>query len=199
MSKIVLASSSPYRKTQLETLGLPFVCANPDINESAQKGETAQTLAARLAAEKVQAIAEKFPNAFIIGADQTLAFEDQILGKPGSYEAAVQQLKALSGKTVVLHSALALLDVASNNLQHAVVPTTVRYRALTDAQIAFYLQQDKPFDCAGSCKSESLGIALLESVTSSDHSALVGLPLIALTTMLNNVGLSPLQAHSFKN
>lgn len=194
MTKLVLASSSPYRKAQLQTLGLPFLCASPDIDESAHTNESAPLLAARLAKEKAQAIAKAFPDAMIIGADQTLEFEDQILGKPGSYDAAVQQLKALSGQTVVLHSALVLLDAANNQLQQAVIPTTVRYRALTDEQIAFYLQHDKPFDCAGSCKSESLGIALLESVISTDHSALVGLPLIALTSMLNHVDLSPLQA-----
>ncbi len=195
MKTLVLASSSPYRKAQLQTLGLPFVCASPDIDESAHPHETAVSLAERLAAEKARAVATQFPNAFIIGADQTLAFETQILGKPGNYETAVQQLKMLSGKTVVLHSALALFDAENNQLQQALIPTTVRYRQLSDEQIAFYLQQDKPFDCAGSCKSESLGIALLESVRSDDHSALVGLPLIALTTMLNCVNFSPLQAH----
>jgi septum formation protein len=196
MKTLVLASSSLYRKAQLQTLGLPFVCANPDIDESAHTGESAVILAARLAMEKTHAIAAQFTNALIIGADQTLAFEDKILGKPGSYEAAFQQLKMLNGKTVVLHSALALLDTANQQLQQTIVPTTVRYRTLTDAQIAYYLEKDKPFDCAGSCKSESLGIALLESVQSNDPSALIGLPLIALTTMLNNAELSPLQARS---
>lgn len=196
MKTLVLASSSPYRKAQLQTLGLPFVCANPDIDESARAGESAPILAARLATEKTHAIAAQFSNALIIGADQTLAFEDQILGKPGSYEAAFQQLKMLTGKTVVLHSALALLNTFDQQLQQAIVPTTVRYRTLTDAQIAYYLEKDQPFDCAGSCKCESLGIALLESVQSNDPSALIGLPLIALTTMLNNAELSPLQARS---
>ncbi|MEZ5539880.1 MAG: Maf family nucleotide pyrophosphatase [Pseudomonadales bacterium] len=195
MKTLVLASSSPYRKAQLQTLGLPFVCASPDIDESAHPHETAISLAERLAVEKARAIAMQFPKALIIGADQTLAFETQILGKPGNYDAAVQQLQMLSGKTVVLYSALALFDAENNQLQQAVIPTTVRYRQLSAAQIAFYLQKDTPFDCAGSCKSESLGIALLESVRSEDHSALVGLPLIALTTMLNQVGFSPLQAH----
>lgn len=192
MKALVLASSSPYRKAQLQTLGLPFVCANPDIDESARAGESAPALAARLAAEKAHAIAAQFSNALIIGADQTLAFEDQILGKSGSYEAAFQQLKMLTGKTVVLHSALALLNTASQQLQQTIVPTTVRYRTLTDTQIAYYLEKDQPFDCAGSCKCESLGIALLESVQSNDPSALIGLPLIALTTMLNRADLAPL-------
>ncbi|HNI37704.1 MAG TPA: Maf family nucleotide pyrophosphatase [Pseudomonadales bacterium] len=196
MKPLILASSSNYRKTQLQTLGVPFSCVSPNINESAQPNETASHLAQRLAAEKARAVAHAFPNALIIGSDQTLAFEQKILGKPGTYEAAFQQLKMLHGKTVVLHSALALFNTANQQLQQTIVPTTVRYRTLTDEQIAHYLEKDNPFDCAGSCKCESLGIALLESVQSDDPSALIGLPLIALTTMLNNAELSPLQARS---
>jgi len=196
MKKLILASSSTYRKAQLQVLGLPFSCVSPDIDESAHLNESANDLAQRLAADKARAIAGAFPDALIIGADQTLAFEHQILGKPGSHAAAFHQLQMLNGKTVVLHSALALLDANNQQLQQSVTSTTVRYRTLTEAQIAYYLERDKPFDCAGSCKSESLGIALLESVQSDDPTALVGLPLIALTTMLNRVNFSPLQAHN---
>ena len=196
MKKLILASSSPYRKAQLQVLGLPFSCISPDIDESARSNESAYDLAQRLAAEKARAIANTFPDALIIGADQTLDFENRILGKPGSYAAAFQQLQMLNGKTVVLHSALALFDASNQQLQQSVTSTTVRYRTLTDVQIAHYLERDKPFDCAGSCKSESLGIALLESVQSDDPTALVGLPLIALTTMLNRVSFSPLQTYT---
>lgn len=190
--RIVLASSSAYRKSQLQKLGLPFICARPDIDESRRDNESASTMALRLAAEKACAVAPQYPDALIIGSDQTVAFGEQILGKPGSFDAAVQQLQLLRGQTVIFHSAVALLDAHSDTKQQQVIETVVRYRQLSDTQIISYLERDKPFDCAGSFKSESLGIAILEHVRSDDPTALVGLPLIALTTMLTHAGVDVL-------
>jgi septum formation protein len=190
--QIVLASSSAYRKTQLQTLGLPFSCARPDIDESRRDNESASTMALRLAAEKARAVAEQYPEALIIGSDQTVAFGEQILGKPGSFDAAIRQLQLLRGQTVIFYSAVALLDSRSNTMQQQVIETAVHYRQLSDAQIKRYLERDKPFDCAGSFKSEALGISILETVRSDDPTALVGLPLIALTTMLTSAGAAPL-------
>lgn len=192
MRSLVLASSSRYRQVQLQTLGLPFRCATPAVDESPYTGESASTLAARLAASKARAVAAQFPAALIIGSDQTVEFGEQILGKPGNFEDAVRQLQALRGHTVAFHSALALLDTANDALQCDVITTTVRYRSLDDAQIRTYLERDRPFDCAGSFKSESLGIAILASVCSDDPTALVGLPLIALTRMLAAAGVDVL-------
>lgn len=190
--QLVLASSSAYRKSQLQTLGLPFICARPDIDESRQNHESASTMALRLAAEKARAVAAQYTAALIIGSDQTVAFGEQILGKPGSFDAAIKQLQLLRGQTVIFYSAVALLDSRSNAIQQQVIETAVRYRQLSDAQIIHYLERDKPFDCAGSFKSEALGIAILESVRSDDPTALVGLPLVALTNMLANAGVDVL-------
>lgn len=190
--QLVLASSSAYRKIQLQTLGLPFDCARPDIDESRLDNESASAMALRLAAAKTRAVSAQFPAALIIGSDQTVAFGEQILGKPGSFDAAVRQLQQLRGQTVIFYSALALLDTTDNSLQQQVIETRVCYRPLSDEQIIAYLKRDTPFDCAGSFKSEALGIAILESVRSDDPSALVGLPLIALTTMLTKAGSAPL-------
>ncbi|HSC76382.1 MAG TPA: Maf family nucleotide pyrophosphatase [Pseudomonadales bacterium] len=190
--KLVLASSSAYRKTQLQTLGLPFICTRPDIDESRFNNESASDMALRLAVQKAHAVSSHFDNALIIGSDQTVALGEQILGKPGSFGAAVQQLQYLRGESVTFYSAIALLNTIDHSWQRRVIETQVRYRPLSDAQIIQYLERDKPFDCAGSFKSEALGIAILESVHSSDPTALVGLPLITLTTMLINAGFTPL-------
>ncbi len=190
--QLVLASSSAYRKKQLETLGLPFSCVKPDIDESRINNENAHDMALRLAEEKARAVTKKIPNSLIIGSDQTVAFGEQILGKPGSFDAAIKQLQLLRGQTVIFYSAVALINTANDSVQKQVIETQVRYRHLSDVQIVAYLERDKPFDCAGSFKSEALGIAILESVRSDDPTALVGLPLIALTTMLRNAGLAPL-------
>ena len=190
--QLVLASSSAYRKSQLQTLGLPFDCARPDIDESRLDKESASAMALRLAVAKAHAVSAQFPAACIIGSDQTVEFGEQILGKPGSFDAAVTQLQQLRGQTVIFHSALALLNTTDSSLQQQVIETRVCYRLLSDKQIIAYLKRDTPFDCAGSFKSEALGITILESVRSDDPSALVGLPLIALTTMLINAGIAPL-------
>ena len=192
MMQLILASSSVYRKAQLQTLGLPFSCVKPDIDESRSNNENAYTMALRLAEEKARAVSSQFSDALIIGSDQTVAFGEQILGKPGNWDAAVTQLQLLRSQTVIFYSAIALINTTNNSVQKQVVETTVCYRNLSDAQIVAYLERDNPFDCAGSFKSEALGIAILESVRSDDPTALVGLPLIALTTMLTNVGAAPL-------
>ncbi len=189
---LVLASSSRYRQAQLQTLGVRFICATPAIDESRRTQENARQLAARLAVEKARAVSNRFPGSQIIGCDQTLAFGERILGKPGSFAAAVAQLQQLRGETVVFHSAIALLNTVDGSLQQQVIDTAVRYRRLSDAQITHYLERDNPLDCAGSFKSESLGIAILDSVSSEDPTALVGLPLIALTQMLANAGVDVL-------
>ena len=188
---LVLASSSLYRQIQLQTLGLSFSCARPDIDESRLNNENAHNMALRLAEEKARAVSHQFPDALIIGSDQTVAFGEQILGKPGTMNAAITQLQKLRGQTVIFYSAVALLDTQSGAVQKTVIETKVCYRDLSDAQIVAYLERDKPFDCAGSFKSEALGIAILEHVSSSDPTALVGLPLIALTTMLSKAGIAP--------
>jgi septum formation protein len=190
--QLVLASSSIYRKQQLQTLGLSFTCASPDIDESLLANENACELALRLAVEKASVISKKFPDALVIGSDQTVAFGEYILGKPGCFDAAVKQLQTLRGQTVIFYSAVVLLNTTDQSIQHKVIPTEVRYRELEDEQIIAYLERDKPFDCAGSFKSEALGIAILESVRSDDPTALVGLPLITLTSMLLNADVDSL-------
>ena len=190
--QIILASSSAYRKKQLKILDLPFTCVRPDIDESRINNENAHDMALRLADEKARAVSHQFSDALIIGSDQTVAFDQQILGKPGSLDAAIKQLQQLRGQSVIFYSAVALINTANNSVQKQVIETHVHYRNLNDAQIIAYLERDKPFDCAGSFKSEALGITILESVRSDDPTALVGLPLIALTTMLSNAGLAPL-------
>lgn len=189
---IVLASSSPYRKQQLQSLGLHFSCASPAIDESRLPQESASDMALRLAVEKARAVSGTFSAALIIGSDQTVAFGDNVLGKPGSFDAAVSQLQALRGNAVIFHSAVALLNTQDGTLQQQNITTHVRYKNLTDTQIYNYLQRDTPFNCAGSFKSEALGIAILESVISEDPTALIGLPLIALTCMLANAGVDVL-------
>jgi septum formation protein len=187
--KLVLASSSPYRKQQLLTLGLDFICARPDIDETSRDQESAMALAVRLAAEKAQAVATQYPDALIIASDQTLALGDQILGKPETFEKAATQLRLLCGQAVTFYSALTLLNTRTHQLDTVTVETQVRYRTLSDAQIHRYLLRDNPVDCAGSFKVEALGIAILASVSSSDPSALIGLPLISLCTLLTAAGV----------
>ncbi len=189
-SRIVLASSSTYRKALIARLGLDCRTAVPDIDEGALPAEAPADTALRLAQAKARKIAEREPAALIIGSDQVAVLGDQLIGKPGSHAAAAQQLQAMSGKTVVFHTALCLLNAATDTLQLANVPTTVRFRVLDEAQIERYLKQDQPYDCAGSAKIEALGITLVEQLASDDPTALIGLPLIALVTMLQKEGIN---------
>ena len=188
--RLILASTSPYRRALLERLRLPFDVAAPGVDEAALPAESAQSLALRLAEEKARAVGARSPASLVIGCDQVAALDGACLGKPGSHVRAVAQLKAMRGRDVVFHTALALLNTASGGIQLASVPTTVRFRALSDAQIERYLALEQPYDCAGSAKIEALGIALVERVVNDDPSALIGLPLIELVTMLGNEGIA---------
>jgi septum formation protein len=187
--EIVLASSSSYRKALIGRLGLNCTTIAPDIDESALPGESPVATATRLAQAKARKVATNKPEALIIGSDQVALLDDAVLGKPGSHESAVRQLRLMSGKTTVFHTAICLYDAASEEMQCANVPTTVHLRELTDEVIERYLKQDQPYDCAGSAKIEALGIALVEKVESDDPTALIGLPLITLVTMLKRAGI----------
>ena len=188
--QIVLASSSAYRKALLARLGLDCRAIAPEIDESALPHETAETTALRLAQAKARSIAANERTALVIGSDQVAVLDDRAVGKPGSHAAAARQLREMSCNTVIFHTALCLHNAATGAEQLASVPTTVRFRRLSDAQIERYLQRDQPYDCAGSAKIEALGIALVEHVASADPTALIGLPLIALVTMLAREGVS---------
>ena len=182
--KLVLASTSAYRRELLQRFGLPFEVARPDIDESPLPGEHPRATAERLAIEKARAVAGNFSDALIIGSDQVAAMGDIRFGKPGTVERAVAQLKQMSGQTVIFHTALALLNTTTGEAQIDVVPTEVRFRPLGDDEIVRYVEKERPLDCAGSAKSEGLGITLLDALSGDDPNALVGLPLISLARML---------------
>ena len=188
--QIVLASSSAYRKALLARLGLDCRAIAPETDESALPHETAAATALRLAQAKARSVAAHERTALIIGSDQVAVLDDRAVGKPGSHAAAARQLREMSGNTVIFHTAICLFNAATGAVQLDNVPTTVRFRHLSDAQIERYLQRDQPYDCAGSAKIEALGIALVEHVASADPTALIGLPLIALVTMLAREGVS---------
>lgn len=188
--KLVLASTSAYRRELLQRFGLPFEVARPDIDESPLPGEHPRATAERLAIEKARAVAGNFTDALIIGSDQVAAMGDIRFGKPGTVERAVAQLKQMSGQTVVFHTALALLNTQTGDAQIDVVPTEVRFRTLSDDEIVRYVDKEHPLDCAGSAKSEGLGITLLDALSGDDPNALVGLPLIALARMLRHEGVA---------
>lgn len=190
--QLVLASTSPFRKMILEKLQLPFATCKPEVDETPLADETPQALVARLSELKARAGGEQFPDGLIIGSDQVAVINGRILGKPGDHETAVRQLREASGKVVTFYTGLCLFDAASGNAQTDVVPFNVHFRSLTDAQIEGYLQKEQPYNCAGSFKSEALGITLFEKLEGDDPNTLIGLPLIRLTAMLENAGLSPL-------
>ena len=192
--KLVLASTSRYRRELLGRLQLPFESAAPDVDETALQGETPPQTALRLAQLKARAVAQKFPAALIIGSDQVATLDGAQIGKPGEHARALAQLKSMQGRAVVFHTALCLLNSASGRMQVREIPVTVHFRQLSDAQIEAYLRKEQPYDCAGSAKSEGLGIALVERYEGDDPNALIGLPLIALTDMLRGEGLDPLLA-----
>lgn len=189
MQSLILASSSRYRQELLARLCLPFTVVAPHVDESPLTGESATETCERLALAKARKVAESHPGALIIGSDQVALREGQLVGKPGNHENAVRQLQEASGKEVVFHTALCLLDAASGRIWRDRVDVVVRYRVLDDASIERYLKADQPYDCAGSGRIETLGITLVESVKSNDPTALVGLPLIALTNMLLQAGI----------
>lgn len=191
-TRIVLASTSPYRRELLERLGLPFEVCNPQTDETPLPDEAPEALALRLAEAKARAVADQYPDALIIGSDQVAVSQGRIFGKPGTHEKAVAQLKQLSGQTVNFYTALCLLDTRNQTAEVEGVPTLVTFRALSDAEIENYLRREPAYNCAGSAKSEGLGIALLTAMRGDDPNALVGLPLIALCRMLQNAGVSVL-------
>jgi septum formation protein len=188
--KIVLASTSAYRRELLQRFGLPFETARPDIDESPLPDESPAATAERLAEQKARAVAAAHPDALIIGSDQVAHMGETRFGKPGTIERAVAQLQTMSGRTVIFHTALALLNTRSGRIQVDAVPTQVRFRTLSDEEIVRYVNKELPLDCAGSAKSEGLGITLLDALSGDDPNALVGLPLIALARMLRNEGVS---------
>lgn len=187
---IVLASSSPYRRGLLARMRLAFEVRAPVVDESALPGEAAHATALRLAEAKARAVSLEFPQALIIGCDQVAALDGACLGKPGSHANAVTQLRAMRGRSVVFHTAVALLNAESGVLQAADVPTTVCFRHYSDREIERYLELEQPYDCAGSAKIEGLGIVLVERVSSEDPSALIGLPLMRLAAMLRAEGVA---------
>lgn len=192
MPRLVLASTSRYRRELLSRLHIPFEVVAPDVDERPLPNETPSQTALRLSVQKAQAVAGRFPDALIIGSDQVLMLDSAQLGKPGSFEKAFAQLKSMQGRAMVFHTALSLLNSASGRIQTRDIPTVVHIRKLTDAQIESYLLKEQPYDCAGSARSESLGIALMQRMDSPDPTALIGLPLMALTEMLMNEGLDVL-------
>ena len=188
--KIILGSSSPFRRDILARLNLPFECISPNIDESSLEGEAHAELVERLAIAKAQAISEKCEaKALIIGSDQVAIVDNAVLGKPGNYENAKQQLLQSSGKKVTFLTGLALVNSENREIQADVIPFHVTFRKLSESMIESYLNKEKPYNCAGSFKSEGLGIALFEKMEGEDPSALIGLPLIRLIKMLENEGV----------
>jgi 7-methyl-GTP pyrophosphatase len=192
--RLLLASTSPYRRALLQRLGLLFDSVDPGLAEGAASGEAPADTAQRLAAAKARAVAARHRDALIIGADQVASCGALILDKPGTHANAVRQLTAVSGKTVRFDTAVALLDARTGTLLERVVPSRVRFRRLTPVQIEHYLLREQPYDCAGSAKAEGLGIALIAGIESDDPTALIGLPLIALSELLAQAGMPALQA-----
>lgn len=190
--ELILASTSRYRRELLERLRLPFTVRAPEVDEAARPGESPAAAASRLALEKARAVAKTQPAAVVIGSDQVADLDGQAIGKPGTHERAHAQLRAMSGKTLVFHTAVAVVCIARGYEAQSTVPVTVRLRTLGDAEIEHYLRTETPYDCAGSAKVETLGIALLESVESDDPTALVGLPLIRTCELLRAAGIDPL-------
>ena len=190
---LILASTSRYRRELLERLRLPFEVVSPEVDETPQPGEMPAELAARLARAKAAAVATLHPHAVVIGSDQVAELDGQPIGKPGTHERAVQQLRSMRGRSVVFHTAVAVQHVNGGYVSEALAPVTVHFRMLSDAEIEHYLRAEQPYDCAGSAKCETLGIALLQAIESDDPTALVGLPLIRTCELLRAAGVDPLQ------
>lgn len=187
---IVLASTSVYRKELLTRLGLNFATAAPDIDESPLPNESAKQTSLRLSAQKAYAVAKAFPNALIIGSDQVALLGELQIGKPGSHANAIRQLQLMRGKTITFYTAISLLNTNTNALESQVAENHVTFRHLSDAEIERYLIREQPYHCAGSAKSEGLGIALFSRMSGDDPNALIGLPLILLISMLKNQGVN---------
>jgi len=186
---LILGSSSRYRKELLSRLNIPFEVAAPEVDETPRLNETPRDLALRLALAKARAVASKYPEAVVIGSDQVADLEGQALGKPGNHANAVKQLQRMRGKTVIFQTALSVICLATGFEQTDLATVKVSFRDLTDAEIESYLKAEEPYDCAGSAKSEGLGIALLAAIDNDDPTALVGLPLIRTCHMLSAAGM----------
>ncbi|HDS6852564.1 TPA: septum formation inhibitor Maf [Enterobacter cancerogenus] len=192
MPNLVLASTSPYRRMLLEKLGIPFECAAPDVDETPQPGETPRHLVTRLAQMKAQSLAARYPAHLIIGSDQVCVLDGEITGKPHTEEKACQQLMRARGTIVTFYTGLALYNSASGHLQTECEPFDVHFRHLSEQEIVDYVRRERPLNCAGSFKSEGLGIALFDKLDGRDPNSLVGLPLIALCQMLRREEYNPL-------
>lgn len=190
---LVLGSSSRYRCELLQRLRIPFDVWAPEVDETPRSGEAPAALALRLAIAKAHAAARQHPNAVVIGSDQVADLDGAPIGKPGTHEKAIEQLRAMRGKAVVFQTAVAVVNLARGYEGTALVPVTVRFRSLSDDEIEHYLRAEQPYDCAGSAKSEALGIALLGAIESDDPTALVGLPLIKTCELLRAAGIDPLR------
>ena len=190
--KLILASTSAYRKALLERLQLDFQCDSPDIDETPMPGESVESMVVRLSKDKAEAVAANHPDALVIGSDQSAELDGEILTKPGNFDNAVKQLQKASGKRIAFQTGLCLLNTRSGNVQTACIPYTVVFKTLTQDMITNYLRKEAPYNCAGSFRSEGLGIALFEKFEGDDPNALIGLPLIKLIEMLDNEGFSVL-------
>lgn len=186
---VILGSTSRYRRDLMSRLHLPFDVQAPEVDETPQPGEAPADLAVRLALAKAQAVAARFPDAVVIGSDQVADLQGEPLGKPGDHARATEQLRRMRGQTLIFQTAVAVVCRATGFAQQDIAPVRVVFRDLSDAAIERYLQAEQPYDCAGSAKSEGLGIALLESIDSDDPTALIGLPLIRTARMLRAAGL----------
>ncbi len=192
--QLILGSSSPYRKALLEKLALPFECFSPDIDESHAPGESPIQLVERLAIDKARETAVMYPEALIIGSDQVAVLDGKIIGKPADHASAIKQLEEASGREVNLYTGLCLYNAGTGTIQHSVESYSVVFRELNHQQIERYLEKDQPYNCAGSLKSETLGIAMLRKLEGEDPNTLIGLPLIRLVDMLLVEGIDPINA-----
>ncbi len=197
MQQLILGSSSPFRAQLLDKLQLHYATFSPDIDESSQPGEKPEQLVKRLSEQKALAVAKQFNDALIISSDQLAVVDQQILGKPGNHENAIKQLLSVSGKTVRFLTGLALYNAKTKTMQSVVEPFDVSFRQLTTEQIAFYLKQEKPYNCAGSFKSEGFGISLFNRLHGDDPNTLIGLPLIRLIDLLANEGINILENNDY--
>jgi septum formation protein len=191
---LILGSTSAYRRELLARLRLPFEVHAPDVDETPLPGEAPAALAQRLALAKAQAVSRLHPSAVVIGSDQVADLDGQAIGKPGTHERAVAQLRSMSGRDVVFQTAVAVVCARSAYVGTALAPVKVRFRELSAEEIELYLRTEQPYDCAGSAKAETLGIALLDAIESDDPTALVGLPLIRTCALLRAAGIDPLSS-----
>ncbi len=191
MKKIILASSSPYRRSLLEKLNIPFTCVSPNIDETPRHNETAKNLALRLAKEKALALQNSHPKQLIIASDQVASFSDHILGKPGNKEQTIHQLKQQSAQCVEFFTSIYVLDSTTNTSHIDIDICKVYFKTLSEQQITNYVNIEKPYDCAGGFKSEGLGIALFDKIEGEDPNALIGLPLIKLVKLLEKFKIRP--------